>query len=162
MKLLWVLSHGFAAVRLIQHILDTFPSCVSIGEALLVTAGIVLYFGDMLAYTLAKGLLLGLLLFPMLFKFILQIWAHFASLINSEAHAAEERTVKGIDKSLVFYASLAVTLILMAPAWMQFVLDFDHWLSLFIAVTLSGLLEAYTAQLDNAFIPLVFYSLLCL
>ncbi|BAH91530.1 Os02g0147200, partial [Oryza sativa Japonica Group] len=38
----------------------------------------------------------------------------------------------------------------------------QHWISLLVAVTLSGLLEAYTAQLDNAFIPLVFYSLLCL
>jgi len=38
----------------------------------------------------------------------------------------------------------------------------QNWLSLLVAVTLSGLLEAYTAQLDNAFIPLVFYSLLCL
>ncbi|XP_024316622.1 dolichol kinase EVAN [Brachypodium distachyon] len=38
----------------------------------------------------------------------------------------------------------------------------QHWLSLSVAVTLSLLLEAYTAQLDNAFIPLVFYSLLCL
>ncbi|CAN6461467.1 unnamed protein product [Victoria cruziana] len=37
----------------------------------------------------------------------------------------------------------------------------QHWLSLMVAVSLSGLLEAYTAQLDNAFIPLVFYSLLC-
>lgn len=38
----------------------------------------------------------------------------------------------------------------------------QNWFSLFVAVTASGLLEAYTAQLDNAFIPLVFYSLLCL
>ncbi|KAL3629546.1 hypothetical protein CASFOL_026768 [Castilleja foliolosa] len=37
-----------------------------------------------------------------------------------------------------------------------------HWFSLIVAVTISGLLEAYTAQLDNAFIPLIFYSLLCL
>lgn len=40
--------------------------------------------------------------------------------------------------------------------------DLQHWFSLILAVTVSGLLEAYTAQLDNAFIPLVFYSLLCL
>ncbi|XP_031376235.1 dolichol kinase EVAN-like isoform X2 [Punica granatum] len=38
----------------------------------------------------------------------------------------------------------------------------QHWSSLVLAVVASGLLEAYTAQLDNAFIPLVFYSLLCL
>ncbi|KAL2938425.1 Dolichol kinase EVAN [Bienertia sinuspersici] len=38
----------------------------------------------------------------------------------------------------------------------------QNWSSLLLAVIASGLLEAYTAQLDNAFIPLVFYSLLCL
>ncbi|XP_039053330.1 dolichol kinase EVAN-like [Hibiscus syriacus] len=38
----------------------------------------------------------------------------------------------------------------------------QHWLPVLIAMTTSGLLEAYTTQLDNAFIPLVFYSLLCL
>lgn len=38
----------------------------------------------------------------------------------------------------------------------------EDWSSLVVAVTVSGLLEAYTTQLDNAFIPLVFYSLLCL
>ncbi|CAH8363660.1 unnamed protein product [Eruca vesicaria subsp. sativa] len=36
------------------------------------------------------------------------------------------------------------------------------WWSLLVAVTATGMLEAYTVQLDNAFIPLVFYSLLCL
>ena len=29
--LLWVLFHGLAAVKLIQHLLYTFPSCASIG-----------------------------------------------------------------------------------------------------------------------------------
>lgn len=38
----------------------------------------------------------------------------------------------------------------------------QNWSSLLLAVIASGLLEAYTAQLDNAFIPLIFYSLLCL
>ncbi|RZC77844.1 hypothetical protein C5167_002035 [Papaver somniferum] len=54
MKLFWVFCHGLAAVKLIQHFLHTFPSCASIGEALLVTSGLVLYFGDMITYTLAK------------------------------------------------------------------------------------------------------------
>ncbi|XP_010253970.1 PREDICTED: dolichol kinase EVAN [Nelumbo nucifera] len=151
MELLWVLSHGLAAVKLIQHILHTFPSCASIGEALLVTAGLVLYFGDMLAYTFGKiiaysissrllslqfgskrseigtiiqGVLYGLLLFPILYKFILQIWAHFISIDYSEACTADERTSKGIGRSLLFYASLAVTLVVIVPTWMQFVQDF--------------------------------------
>ncbi|RYR70442.1 hypothetical protein Ahy_A03g016934 isoform B [Arachis hypogaea] len=59
-KLSWVLGHGLAAVMLIQHFLGTFPSCASIGEALLVTAGIVLYFGDMLLLTVMR--LCGLLM----------------------------------------------------------------------------------------------------
>ncbi|KAM1056268.1 hypothetical protein EV2_030553 [Malus domestica] len=46
LKLLWMLSHGLAAVKLIQHVLRTFPSCSSIG--------LVLYFGDILAYTIEK------------------------------------------------------------------------------------------------------------
>ena len=87
LKLLWLLCHGFAAMKLIQHLLNTFPCCASIGlfhaalsicqllspecfllstakrffmslvfagEALLVTSGLVLYFGDMLACTISK------------------------------------------------------------------------------------------------------------
>lgn len=44
----------------------------------------------------------------------------------------------------------------------EFTYILQHWFSLIVAVTTSGLLEAYTAQLDNAFIPLIFYSMLCL
>jgi hypothetical protein len=44
----------------------------------------------------------------------------------------------------------------------NFLMLTQHWVSLSVAVILSLLLEAYTTQLDNAFIPLVFYSLLCL
>ncbi|XP_058084202.1 dolichol kinase EVAN isoform X4 [Magnolia sinica] len=314
-KLLWIVCHGLASLILIQHIFHTFPLCTSIGEALLVTGGLVFYFGDMLAFTLAKineyalssklttiqlgirrseistisqGVLLGLLLLPIFYKFVLRIWLHFTRLINHGAHAAEGMTCEGIGRSILFYASMAVTLIIIVPTWMQFVQDFhghpvlwqvwrvwplghlvhqfmnaftdhrdsdilivshfslllgcalpkwlssgfndrpltpfagilslgigdtmasmvghkygilrwsktgkktvegtaagitsvlvacsvlvpllastgfilsQHWLSLLIAVTISGMLEAYTAQLDNAFIPLVFYSLLCL
>ncbi|KAH9660592.1 Dolichol kinase EVAN [Citrus sinensis] len=95
LKLMWELYHGLVAVMLIQRLLDKFPSCASIGELLLVTVGLVLYFGDMLACTIAKvsgslistelvyikygirrseisiiiqGVVLGLLLFPLLLK----------------------------------------------------------------------------------------------
>ncbi|KAK7844225.1 dolichol kinase evan [Quercus suber] len=146
LKLLWVLLHGLAAVKLIQHVLSTFPSCASIGEALLVTAGIVLYFGDMLAWTIAKvtgylnsfemvsaqygvkrgeisiiiqGLLLGLLLFPMVFKFVLRIWEFSSSSANSESRTYE------IGKSLIFFASLGFILIVVVPSWMQFAQDFS-------------------------------------
>ncbi|XP_050282621.1 dolichol kinase EVAN isoform X2 [Quercus robur] len=146
LKLLWVLLHGLAAVKLIQHVLSTFPSCASIGEALLVTAGIVLYFGDMLACTIAKvtgylislelvsvqygvkrseigiiiqGVLLGLLLFPMVFKFVLRIWECSSSSANSESRTYE------IGKSLIFFASLGFILIVIIPSWMQFAQDFS-------------------------------------
>ncbi|KAK9999403.1 hypothetical protein SO802_019006 [Lithocarpus litseifolius] len=146
LKLLWVLLHGLAAVKLIQHVLSTFPSCASIGEALLVTAGVVLYFGDMLACTIAKvmgylislelvsvqygvkrseigiiiqGVLLGLLLFPMVFKFVLRIWECSSSSANSESRTYE------IGKSLIFFASLGFILIVIIPSWMQFAQDFS-------------------------------------
>ncbi|KAK4492715.1 hypothetical protein RD792_003535 [Penstemon davidsonii] len=51
---LWVLFHGLAALKLFRKILYMFPACASIGESLLVTTGLVIYFGDMLAYTVAK------------------------------------------------------------------------------------------------------------
>ncbi|KAJ7947862.1 dolichol kinase EVAN [Quillaja saponaria] len=146
LKLLWVLSHGFAAVKLIQHCLCTFPSCASIGEALLVTVGIVLYLGDMLASTIAKvygllmsseslteeygisrseisiiiqGLLLGLLLFPVFFKFILQTWKHFM-----KTDYAKARTYNDIGLSLIFFTSFGLILIVIIPSWMQFVHKF--------------------------------------
>ncbi|XP_077221793.1 phosphatidate cytidylyltransferase family protein [Tasmannia lanceolata] len=163
MKLLWILCHGLASVRLIQHILHTFSSCASIGEALLVTGGLVLYFGDMLLITLAKidayalpsklvslpigirrseisiiiqGVLLGLLLLPVFYKVLLRTWIHFTVLTDSETNATEGRTSEEIMRSIIFYASLVVTLVLIVPAWMQFVQDFHvHpllWVFLFV------------------------------
>ncbi|XP_043703459.1 dolichol kinase EVAN-like [Telopea speciosissima] len=67
-----------------------------------------------------------------------------------------EGTAAGITSVL---AACSVLLPLLAST--GYILS-EHWFSLLLAVTVSGLLEAYTAQLDNAFIPLVFYSLLCL
>ncbi|PUZ56046.1 hypothetical protein GQ55_5G263900 [Panicum hallii var. hallii] len=73
-----------------------------------------------------------------------------------------EGTAAGITSML---AACSILVSLLASS--GYILS-QNWLSLLlesgslIAVTLSGLLEAYTAQLDNAFIPLVFYSLLCL
>ncbi|MCE3217029.1 hypothetical protein HAX54_010112 [Datura stramonium] len=45
--LVWLLCHGFASVKLIKHSQHSFPACASIGEALLGSAGFVIYFGDM-------------------------------------------------------------------------------------------------------------------
>ncbi|RVX20362.1 Dolichol kinase EVAN [Vitis vinifera] len=67
-----------------------------------------------------------------------------------------EGTAAGITSVLV-----ACSILLPLLASTGYLLT-QHWVSLLLAVTASGLLEAYTAQLDNAFIPLIFYSLLCL
>ncbi|KAL5722117.1 dolichol kinase [Ranunculus cassubicifolius] len=149
-KLLWVLCHGIVAVKLIQHILHTFPLCSSVGEALLVTVGLVLYLGDMLAYTLVKidgismftklafpqygmerseisiiiqGLVVGFLLFPILYKLILRTGGYLTNYASGE-DLAIENTSKEIQRSLVFYSSLSLILILFVSAWMQFVHDF--------------------------------------
>ncbi|XP_017643881.1 dolichol kinase EVAN-like [Gossypium arboreum] len=147
LKLLWLLCHGFAAVKLIQHLLNTFPCCASIGEALLLTSGLVLYFGDMLACTISKvcrllvspelvsirygikrseigiiiqGVLLGLLIFSAVFKFVIHLWEYFWRADNSES-----RQNKEIRRSLIFFASLGFNMIVVAPSWMMIVLDFD-------------------------------------
>ncbi|PON66498.1 phosphatidate cytidylyltransferase family protein [Parasponia andersonii] len=144
LKLLWMLCHGLAAVKLIQHLLNTFPSCASIGEGLLVTSGLVLYLGDMLALSIAKasrlliaeglvrygskrseigiiiqGMLLGLLLFPSVFKFVLQIWECFLS-----KEFSQSRTYNDTWRSVLFFSSLGFIMTVIVPTWMEFVLDF--------------------------------------
>ncbi|CAA2973334.1 dolichol kinase EVAN [Olea europaea subsp. europaea] len=143
---LWVLCHGIAAVYLIQNILRTFPACVSVGEGLLVTAGIVIYFGDMLFYTASKileysassklvlgdfgikrdeiriiiqGMSLGLLLFPVFYKNVVKIWQCFACSSSSRDMSNHE-----IRESFVFYALLSFMLAVAVPSWMLFVHDF--------------------------------------
>ncbi|KMT02320.1 hypothetical protein BVRB_9g205450 [Beta vulgaris subsp. vulgaris] len=144
---LWMLGHGITAVKLIQHILCTFPSCASIGEALLMTCGLTTYFGDMLRSTLVKivqcltssevhmrysikrseistiiqGYLLGLLLFPLLFKFIVQIVGCFSSSSSYNARIWNES-----GRSVVFFTLLAVSSAAIIPLWLQFVQDFQE------------------------------------
>ncbi|CAH2065407.1 unnamed protein product [Thlaspi arvense] len=137
--MLWMLCHGLAAVKLIRHLLCTFPSCASIGEALLMTSGLVLYFGDFLAFTIAKklihvdlvsisygitrtetgiivqGLLLGLLLFPMVFRSILHIYQ-----ISLRMRDAQQR------KMVLFFVTLVYFMVVAVPSWMQFVHDFHQ------------------------------------
>lgn len=148
LKWLWILFHGFASVKLIQHLLCTFPYCASIGEALLVTGGLVLYFGDMLACSIAKvfersiptklvsiqygikrseisiiiqGVLLGLLLVPLVFKFVLHVYRR-----SFGKSCSERGTDNEIVKSLIFFSSLGFILLTIVPSWMQFVQDFNQ------------------------------------
>ncbi|XP_020113330.1 dolichol kinase EVAN isoform X1 [Ananas comosus] len=149
-NMLCLLCYGIATVMFIQHILRTFPSCASFGEALLVSSGLVLYFGDMLARTISKmdflllsskrnvhvngargeiatviqGVLLGLFLVPVFYKSILRIWLYFTTLGKQRSQEVEERSNRGIGSAIVFYASLLVMLAILVPAWMYFVQDF--------------------------------------
>ncbi|TVU33465.1 hypothetical protein EJB05_25285 [Eragrostis curvula] len=144
-KTLYLLCHGVAAVILIKHILETFPSCSSFGEALLVSSGLVLYFGDMLAHTLSKmefsmsseslihtpgtrsdmatitqGILLGLFLLPLIYRSSLQVWDYCRKHWNQRARAVEEHQRKRIG-SAVFYSSLLVVLLFLVPLWTRLV-----------------------------------------
>lgn len=140
-NMVYLLCHGVAAVILIQHILEKFPSCSSFGEALLVSSGPVLYFGDMLAHTLSKmefsvsseafirtpgarseiatviqGVFLGLFLLPLLYKCSLQVWIYCRTPGKQRRQAVEEWTEKRIG-STVFYVSLLVVFLLLVPSW---------------------------------------------
>ncbi|PAN03993.1 hypothetical protein GQ55_1G033400 [Panicum hallii var. hallii] len=144
-NMVYMLCHGVAAVILIKHILEKFPSCSSFGEALLVSSGLVLYFGDMLAHTLSKmdffmsskefihtpgtrsdmttiiqGNLLGLFLLPLLYKSSLQFWDYCGMEGKQQTQAAEEHTRKRIG-SAVFYISLLVVLMFLVPSWTHLV-----------------------------------------
>ncbi|VFQ96569.1 unnamed protein product [Cuscuta campestris] len=142
---LWLSFHGLAAVFLIVHILNTFPACASIGEALLVTSGLVAYVGDMFVYTASKthkylplsntvvihyisrsetstiiqGITIGLLLLPMFFKSIIQVFEHFAFWPYTGG-----TTDNGIRRSFLFYVLLAIIMAVVVPSWMQVVQNF--------------------------------------
>ncbi|CAM0946961.1 unnamed protein product [Alopecurus aequalis] len=141
----YLLFHGVAAVILIKHILEKFPSCSSFGEALLVSSGLVLYFGDMLAHTLSKmefsasseglihtpgtrsematviqGILLGLFLLPLLYKCSLHVWVYCRTLGKQRTQAVEKQAEKRIS-SVVFYVALLVVLMMLVPSWTHLV-----------------------------------------
>ncbi|CAM8946100.1 unnamed protein product [Rhodiola kirilowii] len=73
---------------------------------------------------------------------------------------AGKKTIEGTAVGITSMLAACLTLLPLLASTGYLVTE--NWFPLLFAVTVSGLLEAYTAQLDNAFIPLVFYSLLCL
>ncbi|KAM1803852.1 hypothetical protein ACFX12_029784 [Malus domestica] len=125
LKLLWILSHGLAAVKLIQHVLRTFPSCSSIGEACLATSGLVLYFGDILAYTIEKRCYImevnEVRLVLLCRCCCLAFFSQWPLNLFSEC---EVRTNNGIWRSVIFFSSLGFIMIVIIPSWMQLVQDF--------------------------------------
>ncbi|RZC77846.1 hypothetical protein C5167_002036 [Papaver somniferum] len=81
-------------------------------------------------------------------------------LLSEQYGFKRTKTIEGTAAGITFVLAACSVLLPLLPST-GFIIS-QHWISLLIAVTASGLLEVYTAQLDNAFIPLVFYSLLCL
>ncbi|KAL6228397.1 hypothetical protein ACLB2K_002347 [Fragaria x ananassa] len=71
-----------------------------------------------------------------------------------------KKTIEGTAAGIT-YVLAACSVLLPLLASTGYIVT-EHWISILVAMIVSGLLEAYTAQLGNAFIPLVFYSLLCL
>ncbi|XP_074584915.1 dolichol kinase EVAN isoform X2 [Curcuma longa] len=151
LKFVWLICHSLASVMLIQHILLAFPSCASLGEVLLVSSGLVLYFGDALAHSLSKaltflspsaltflkygthseiaiviqGVMLGLFLFPAFYKIVLWAWVHLTNLRKPEALATNGGPNNVVEISVFFYASLSFMLTTLIPAWMYLVRDFQ-------------------------------------
>lgn len=66
-----------------------------------------------------QGLVFGLLLLPVFYKYVLQMWQYFASFLRNGDTGNNE-----MKRSLVFYASLAFMLVVVVPSWMQFVHSF--------------------------------------
>ncbi|PKA65407.1 dolichol kinase [Apostasia shenzhenica] len=148
MNLIWHFFNGLATIILLKHVLCTFPSCASIGEALLVSSGLVLYFGDVLVRSLLKmtwtsespnfdfhergsrseistiiqGLLVGLIIFPLFYKATLQV-LKLTNIFKANVQV-DGWMPKGTGRSIVFYASLLVMVTAVVPAWMHFVEDF--------------------------------------
>ncbi|KAL9243915.1 hypothetical protein vseg_017750 [Gypsophila vaccaria] len=141
---IWMLGHGVAGIKMIQHIFCSFPSCASIGEGLLITAGLTMYAGDMFRSTLIKivrllmssevvsekyivkrneistiiqGYLLGLLLFPMLFNFALQVLDRS---VRSSLRVQSDR-----GRSILFFTLLISCATIVIPLWAQFVQEFQ-------------------------------------
>jgi dolichol kinase len=67
-----------------------------------------------------QGLLLGLLLYLVVLKYLLCGWDGFSRSTYSGARICSEK-----GKSLIFFASLGFLIVVIIPSWMQFVQDFD-------------------------------------
>ncbi|KAL5213400.1 hypothetical protein ABZP36_024247, partial [Zizania latifolia] len=130
-NVVYMLCHGVAAVILIQYILEKFPSCSSFGEAILLSGGLVLYCGDMLAHTLSK---MKFSVSSEAFthtpgnrskiSIVIQMLVYCRKLEKQRAQTVEEWTQKRIGY-VVFYVSLLVALFLLVPSWMRLVQDFE-------------------------------------
>lgn len=70
-------------------------------------------------FSFMQGVVLGLLLFPMLFKYALHLCECYLNRGYSEARRSNE-----IWTSLLFFSSLGFILVVIIPSWMQIVQDF--------------------------------------
>ncbi|KAM1149145.1 hypothetical protein ACFX2I_029681 [Malus domestica] len=132
-------------------------SLIIVTQIFLLSANFRSYWDALVLY----GCLLGTLIDPLIL--FLEFWI---SELEIQWHQSfnffffMEKTIEGTAAGITsVLAACSVLLPLLAST--GYILT-EHWCSLLLAVAVSGMLEAYTAQLVNAFVPLIFYSLLCL
>lgn len=152
MVMVWLLLHALVSGIVLQYILHKFPSCVSIGEALLVVGGLVLYFSDMLAFMLSKvnlyaplaseffgglnkkrdeistiiqALLGSLLLMSRVYKVILHFWNCCTNLTKFQASRNDGKASGDFERSITFYVALGITATMIVPGWLFYIKDFQ-------------------------------------
>lgn len=69
-------------------------------------------------------MLFGLLLLFLFYKFFLKIEAQFISL-KPDSQVVEENRANIVWRSVIFYSTLFVMLIMIAPSWMQYIRNFE-------------------------------------
>ena len=83
-----------------------------------------------------QGLLLGLLLYAVVLKYLLRGWDGFSSSTYSGARICIEK-----GKSVIFFASLGFLIFVIIPSWIHFVQDFDTHPLLWYYYSLQHLLS---------------------
>jgi len=145
-RIIWCLTHALGCAALFQHLLQAFPGCLSVGEAILVSQGLTLYAGNALIFTLSRitilnglpeflmertgdeihaigqALVLGLLLVPVSYKTLLRS----LSLKVSDGAVKKGPCMEDVTKVFLFFGTVLLVVFLVAPYWLQLVQRLPH------------------------------------
>lgn len=69
---------------------------------------------------------------------------------------------KTLEGTIAGIVSMFLACLVIHSIFMHLDFDITEWTSVIVAVLCTGFMEAYTTQLDNIFLPLIFYALLIL
>lgn len=72
------------------------------------------------------------------------------------------KSKKTLEGAVAGTISMLLACMAIQSIFMQAAFNSSEWISLVVAVLCTGFMEAYTTQLDNVFLPLIFYALLIL